>query len=98
MTFVTFTSINYSELTVWMLQPMILRPKASARRAESLSKLYPNRMIIMLPSHFEGGLVPVIVDTREQLPYNFDPKKVEVTHKALASGDYSLVGWETQLA
>ena len=40
----------------------------------------------------------MIVDTREQLPYNFDPKKVEVTHKALASGDYSLVGWETQLA
>lgn len=45
-----------------------------------------------------GDLIPVVVDTREQLPYEFDHGIFEVTSAALASGDYSLAGFETRVA
>jgi ERCC4-type nuclease len=43
-------------------------------------------------------LVPIVIDTREQLPYTFDPDRVSVTHRALPAGDYSLLGQETRVA
>lgn len=43
-------------------------------------------------------LLPIVVDTREQLPYTFDPARVEVTRHALPAGDYSLVGLEDRIA
>ena len=42
--------------------------------------------------------VAVVIDTREQLPYAFDPAVVTVTRKALPAGDYSLPGYETCVA
>lgn len=42
--------------------------------------------------------IPVVVDTREQLPYGFDPRLFVVTSAALASGDYSLAGSEGRIA
>ena len=44
----------------------------------------------------KGGMPIIVVDTREQKPYRFD--QFEVTVKALATGDYSLVGFEDQIA
>ncbi len=43
-------------------------------------------------------LLPVVVDTREQLPYQFDPERVSTVRRALPAGDYSLVGFETRAA
>ena len=40
----------------------------------------------------------VVIDTREQLPYRFAPARVEVTRAGLASGDYSLLGFEARVA
>jgi DNA excision repair protein ERCC-4 len=37
----------------------------------------------------------VVVDTREQLPYEFAPERVAVVRRALPAGDYSLEGYET---
>ena len=51
----------------------------------------------MTTSRSESGLVPVIVDTREQLPYSFDPQKIEIIRESLASGDYSLRGFEARV-
>ena len=45
----------------------------------------------------ERELVPVIIDTREQLPYSFDLQKIEIIRKKLASGDYSLRGYEAHV-
>jgi DNA excision repair protein ERCC-4 len=42
--------------------------------------------------------VAVVVDTREQLPYSFDPERVVATRGALRAGDYSLVGLENRVA
>jgi ERCC4-type nuclease len=39
-----------------------------------------------------------VIDTREQLPYRFDPAFVEVSRCALAAGDYSIAGHETEVA
>lgn len=38
----------------------------------------------------------IIVDTREQEPYEFDPETVDVKRRALTAGDYSLNGFEDQ--
>ena len=43
-------------------------------------------------------LTPIVVDTREKLPYRFDSQFVQVTRSALTAGDYSLVGYEQQVA
>ena len=40
----------------------------------------------------------VVVDTREQEPYTFDPARVEVIRRALPAGDYSLLGLENSVA
>ena len=40
----------------------------------------------------------VVVDTREQTPWAFDPQTVEVISKALPAADYSLVGLEDRVA
>ncbi|MEN6358251.1 MAG: ERCC4 domain-containing protein [Armatimonadota bacterium] len=40
----------------------------------------------------------VVVDTREKEPYTFDPARVEVVRRALAAGDYSLLGLESSVA
>lgn len=47
-------------------------------------------------SRFEQAVV--IVDTREQEPYAFEPGRVATVRRALAAGDYSLDGFETQVA
>ena len=40
----------------------------------------------------------VVIDTREQRGWTFEPKQVAVTRKALPAGDYSLVGLEGRVA
>ena len=42
--------------------------------------------------------VPVVIDTREQEPYGFDPSRVAAVRRALPAGDYSLAGRETSVA
>jgi ERCC4-type nuclease len=42
--------------------------------------------------------VVVVVDTREQEPYAFDPDRVTIVRRALPAGDYSLDGHETAIA
>lgn len=42
--------------------------------------------------------IVVVVDTREQEPYSFDPERVEVIRHALPAGDYSLQGMEHLVA
>jgi ERCC4-type nuclease len=42
--------------------------------------------------------ITVVTDTREQLPYIFDSKKVATIRKALPAGDYSLDGLEDRVA
>ncbi len=39
----------------------------------------------------------LIIDTREQEPYEFDPETVEVKRQALVAGDYSIDGFEDQV-
>ncbi len=40
----------------------------------------------------------IIIDTREQHPYSFDPLKAESQRRALKVGDYSLAGLEDRVA
>jgi len=42
--------------------------------------------------------VTIVVDTREQEPYAFDPERVIVTRNALPAGDYSIEGYEDTVA
>ncbi|HWR49699.1 MAG TPA: ERCC4 domain-containing protein [Bryobacteraceae bacterium] len=42
--------------------------------------------------------VRIIVDTRENEPYAFDPRVVAAVRRALPAGDYSVEGLETELA
>ena len=39
----------------------------------------------------------ILIDSREQLPYEFDSESVEVKRHALETGDYSLAGFEDQV-
>lgn len=54
-------------------------------------------------------VVPVVIDTREQLPFSFEglrcdsadgggPLAVPTVRRGLASGDYSLAGYESRIA
>jgi ERCC4-type nuclease len=45
----------------------------------------------------EAGVV-IVVDTREQEPYAFEPARVAVVRRALPAGDYSLAGYEASVA
>ena len=40
----------------------------------------------------------IIVDTREQEPYSFDPRLVTAVRRALPAGDYSVAGLEESVA
>lgn len=40
----------------------------------------------------------VVIDTREQQPYAFDPERVATVRRALPAGDYSLEGYEASVA
>ena len=42
--------------------------------------------------------IPILVDTREQLPFEFSEPHYVVVKGTLKSGDYSLVGFESQVA
>ena len=42
--------------------------------------------------------VVIVVDTREQEPYVFDPRLVAVVRRALPAGDYSIEGFEDSVA
>ncbi|MBI5546941.1 MAG: ERCC4 domain-containing protein [Deltaproteobacteria bacterium] len=42
--------------------------------------------------------VAVVVDTREQQPYSFDPARVTTARRALPAGDYSIEGYESAMA
>jgi DNA excision repair protein ERCC-4 len=42
--------------------------------------------------------VPLVVDTREQMPWRFPESKVTSIVDTLHAGDYSLVGYETRVA
>lgn len=52
----------------------------------------------MTVSRSDDGLVPIVVDTREQEPYGFDAGRVRVIRHALPAGDYSLEGMESTVA
>ncbi|MEA3364861.1 MAG: ERCC4 domain-containing protein [Candidatus Hydrogenedentes bacterium] len=52
-----------------------------------------------MPSHrSDEDRITVVVDTREQEPYVFDPRCVAVTRRALPAGDYSIEGREDSVA
>lgn len=42
--------------------------------------------------------VIVVVDTREQMPYSFCSDRIDVVRRALPAGDYSLAGFEHDVA
>ena len=46
----------------------------------------------------EPDRITIVVDTREQEPYPFDSEGVTAARRALPAGDYSLDGWEDQVA
>lgn len=45
-----------------------------------------------------SGDIVVVIDTREQQPYAFDPALVTTVRRALPAGDYSLEGYEASVA
>jgi len=45
-------------------------------------------------SLFREGPATIIVDTREQEPYSFDPRLAGAVRRALPAGDYSIEGLE----
>lgn len=49
-------------------------------------------------SRSSGGPVTLIVDTREQEEYSFDPRLVATVRRALPAGDYSIEGLEDRVA
>lgn len=42
--------------------------------------------------------ITIVIDTREQRPYEFADTSLGTTRKALPAGDYSIVGFETDIA
>jgi ERCC4-type nuclease len=49
-------------------------------------------------SRSSGGPATVIIDTREQEPYSFDPRVATAVRRALPAGDYSVDGLEACVA
>jgi len=49
-------------------------------------------------SRSSGGPATVIIDTREQEPYSFDPRLATAVRRALPAGDYSVDGLEACVA
>ncbi|HUT54374.1 MAG TPA: ERCC4 domain-containing protein [bacterium] len=42
--------------------------------------------------------ITVVIDTREQEPYTFDPQRITAIRRTLPAGDYSLAGHEGSVA
>lgn len=61
---------------------MVSTPPADSRKISPSSRELPT----------------VIVDTREQLPFTFDPAAFRVVRRALPAGDYSVEGGEHRVA
>jgi DNA excision repair protein ERCC-4 len=53
---------------------------------------------MMLSSRSDRAPVTIIIDTREQEPYSFDPRLAAAVRRALPAGDYSIEGMETLVA
>jgi len=49
-------------------------------------------------SRSSQGLATIIIDTREQEPYSFDPRQAAAVRRALPAGDYSVEGLEERVA
>jgi ERCC4-type nuclease len=49
-------------------------------------------------SRFSAGPATIIIDTREQEPYSFDPRLAATVRRALPAGDYSVEGLEERVA
>jgi len=49
-------------------------------------------------SRFSHGPATIIIDTREQEPYSFDPRLTATVRQALPAGDYSVAGLEQRVA
>jgi ERCC4-type nuclease len=49
-------------------------------------------------SKIEDSRAVIVADSREQLPYAFDPAHAVMVRRALPAGDYSLDGYETSVA
>lgn len=49
-------------------------------------------------SRSDGAPITVIIDSREKVPFRFDPGTVATTRRALPEGDYSVLGYETEIA
>jgi ERCC4-type nuclease len=52
----------------------------------------------MLLSRSDRGPTTIIIDTREQEPYSFDPRLAAAARRALPAGDYSVEGLEGVVA
>lgn len=52
----------------------------------------------MTPSSLSKARATIVIDTREQEPYSFDPRLAGAERRALAAGDYSVAGLEDQVA
>ena len=49
-------------------------------------------------SRSSSGPATIIIDTREQEPYSFDPRLAAAVRRALPAGDYSVEGLEERVA
>jgi ERCC4-type nuclease len=49
-------------------------------------------------SRSEEARATIVIDSREQEPYSFDPRLVSTVRRALQAGDYSASGLEDQVA
>jgi DNA excision repair protein ERCC-4 len=49
-------------------------------------------------SRSSAGPATIIIDTREQLEYSFDPRLAATVRRALPAGDYSVEGLEERVA
>lgn len=46
----------------------------------------------------QDARISIVVDSREQMPFTFDPSRFSVVRRALPAGDYSLDGFEQVIA
>jgi len=53
---------------------------------------------VTLLSPSKDSLVTLVIDTREQEQYSFDPRLAVAVRRALPAGDYSVAGMETFVA
>lgn len=53
---------------------------------------------MLLPATSPSDKLKIVIDTREQKGWTFNPKQVDVVRRALWAGDYSVVGLEREIA